>query len=305
MKHQSETPLAFLWAVIKPYKHYYLMMATAPVVSGVYPIIYNYAVKLVIDLFTKSNQVTFEEAFWPIFWFVMAQVILDGGWRLHNFAQLKTMPYIFQNMMDRICKHVFYLSHTYFQDNLSGSISGKIKGIGDKYFNIHQALEFKLSKPFLITMFSGVTLAWVNFKIFTFVFGFAIVYSLLAIKFFGKLAKMEQAKQDAWYYLFGTIADRIQNIANIFAFATRKHEITKIQNYYRDIQNPLMVQYYRYDFFISIILSLLYWILVISIFTFVIYLKNIGEVTVGDIAFIISLTFLFAENSWHTTMEFK
>ena len=180
----TETPGSFLWSVIRPYKYFYLMMAVAPICSGIYPIIYNYAVKLLIDLFTKSAYITKDQAFWPIFWFIMAQVILDGGWRLHNFAQLKSMPYILQNMMDQICQHVFYLPYTYFQNNLSGTISGKIRGIGDKYYKMHQAIEFKLSKPLLITIFSGIALASVNFKIFMFVTGFTIVYSLFAIKFF-------------------------------------------------------------------------------------------------------------------------
>lgn len=300
-----ETPISFLWAIIKPYKYFYLMMAMAPICSGAYPIIYSYAVKLLIDLFTKLEHITFEQAFWPIFWFVMAHVIMDGSWRLHNFAQLRTIPYIFQNMMDRICKHVFYLPHTYFQDNLSGAICGKMRGIGDNYFKMHQALEFKLSKPVLTIIFSGIALVLVNYKIFLFVLGFTIIFSLFAIKFFVKLANMEQAKQDSWYYLFGTIADRIQNIANIFAFATRKREMAKIQNYYRDIQNPLTIKYYKYDLIICIFFSLLYWALLISIFIFVIHLKNLGEITVGDIAFIISITFVFAENSWHAIMEVK
>ena len=124
--NQTETPGSFLWAVISPYKYFYLMMAIAPVCSGVHPIIYNYAVKLLIDLFTKFEHITFAQAFWPIFWFIMAQAVLDGGWRLHNFAQLKTMPYVFQSLIDKICQHVFYLSHTYFQNNLSGAISGKM-----------------------------------------------------------------------------------------------------------------------------------------------------------------------------------
>jgi ATP-binding cassette subfamily B protein len=265
----------------------------------------NYAVKLLIDLFTKWAHITFEQAFWPIFWFVMGQGILDVGWRSHDFAQLKTMPYVFQRMMDRICQHVFYLSYTYFQNNLSGSISGKMRGIGDNYFKMHQAIVFQLSKPLLITVFSGIALACVNAKIFLFVLSFTIVYSLLSFKFYTKLAKMEQAKQDSWYYLFGTVADRIQNITNIFAFATRKNEMIKIQDYYRSTHNPLMIRYYKYDLIISIILSLLYWTLVIAIFLFVIHLKNLGEITVGDIAFIVSVTFLFAENSWYTTIEVK
>jgi ATP-binding cassette subfamily B protein len=34
-------------------------------------------------------------------------------------------------------------------------------------------------------------------------------------------------------------------------------------------------------------------------------MRNKGEISIGDIAFVMSLTFLFAENSWHTTMEIK
>ncbi len=305
INNNIETLGSFLWSVIKPYKYFYLMMAVAPVCSGIHPILYSYAVKLLIDLFTKFEHITFAQAFWPIFWFVMAQAVLDGGWRLHNFAQLKTIPYVFQNIMDRICQHVFYLSHIYFQNNLSGTITAKIRGIGDKYYSMHQSIEFKLSRPLLITVFSGIALVLVNYKIFLFVLGFTAVYSCLAVKFFSQLAKMEQAKQDAWYYLFGTIADRIQNIANIFAFATRKSEMAKIQDYYLDILNPLNIKYYKYDFIISIILSLLYWIFLISIFIFVIHLKNLGEITVGDITFIISITFLFAENSGQATMAIR
>lgn len=280
-------------------------MAIAPLCSGIYPIIYNYAVKLLIELFTNTQHISFKQAFWPIFWFIMAQVVMDGGWRLHNFAQLKTMPYVFQNIMDKICQHVFYLSHTYFQNNLSGTISGKIRGIGDNYFKMHQAMEFTLSKPLLTTIFSGIALAWINYKIFLFVCTFMAVYSLLAIKFFTKLAKMERDKQDAWYYLFGTVADRIQNIANIFAFAARTREIAKIQDYYHSVLNPLNVKYYKYDLIISIILSLLYWVFIISIFILVIYLKNLGAITVGDIAFIIAVTFILAENSYQATMAVK
>ena len=305
INNNIETPGSFLWAVIRPYKYFYLMMAIAPICSGVYPIIYSYAVKLLIDLFTKFEHITFTQAFWPIFWFITAQVVIDGGWRLHNFAQLNTMPYVFQSLMDRICQHVFYLSHTYFQNNLSGTISGKMRGIGDNYFKMHQAINFKLSKPLLTTVFSGIALVLVNYKIFLFVLGFTSVYSLFAVKFFTKLAKMEQDKQDAWYYLFGTIADRIQNIANIFAFATKKSEMAKIQDYYVDVLNPLNIRYYKYDLIISIIFDLLYWMFLISLFIFVIHLKNLGAITLGDIAFIMSITLLFAENFSQATMAIK
>lgn len=280
-------------------------MMIAPFANGVYPIMYNYAVKLLIDLFTQNQHITFAQSWQPIALFVGAQVILDGAWRAHNFAQLKCMPYILQNMLDKICKHCFNLSYTFFQNNLSGSIVGKIKGIGDNYFKIHQALEFQLSKPLLITLFSGISLAFTNIKIFLFILVFTAIYSPIAFRFFTKLAKMEQAKQDSWYHLFGTVADRIANIFTIFSFATKQRELQKIQDYYDKVHNPIVIKYYKYDLIISIILCLFYWVFLISLFFYVIYMRNNGEISIGDIAFVMSLTFLFTENSWHTTMEIK
>ncbi|ABV79493.1 multidrug ABC transporter ATP-binding protein [Rickettsia bellii] len=280
-------------------------MMIAPIASGVYPIIYNYAVKLVLDLFTQNEKITFAQSYKPIMVFIAAQAILDGAWRAHNFAQLKTLPYVFQNIMNKICNHCFNLPYSYFQDNLSGSIAGKIRGIGDNYYRLHQPIEGKLSISLSSTLFSGITLAYINIKIFVFIVLFIAVYLPLALHFFTKLAKMEQARQNAWYDLFGIVSDCISNIFTIFSFATTQRELNKIDDRYNNVHNPLAIKYYKYDLIISIILSLVYWVYLIGIFIYVIHLRNLGEISIGDIAFIMSLTFLFAESSWQATMAVK
>ncbi len=280
-------------------------MLMAPVANGIYPIMCNYAVKLLIDLFTSNQHITFQQSLKPIAIFVGAQMVLDGAWRAHNFAQLKSMPYILQNLMSKICEHCFNLSYNYFQNNLSGSIVGKIKGIGDNYYKLHQCLEHKLAVPLYITLFTGTALAFTNIKVFGFIVAFTCIYSPLALRFFSKLAKMEQAKQDSWYHLFGRVADNITNIFTIFSFATKRRELNKIKNYYDEIHNPLTIKYFKYDLIICIILGVFYWIFLISLFCFVVHLRNTGEITIGDIAFVMSLTFSFTENSWHTTNQVK
>ena len=116
---------------------------------------------------------------------------------------------------------------------------------------------------------------------------------------------MEQEKQNSWYHLFGTVADKIVNIFTIFSFATKERELQTIQDYYDNVHNPLVIKYYKYDLIISIIISIFYWVFLISLFCYVIHMRNNGEISIGDIAFVMSLTFMFTENSWHTTMEIK
>lgn len=302
---EKTTIISFLWSAIKPYKYLYLIMTIAPIASAFHPIIYNYAVKLLLDLFTQKAQITFAQGYKPIIWFIVAQAVLDIAWRSHNFAQLKSVPYVLQGMMNKICNHCFNLPYTYFQNNLSGSIIGRIRGVGDNYYKMHEAIEYKLSKPLLTTLLSGIALAYTNIKIFIVIVAFTATYLPLALQFFTKLAKMEQDKQDSWYNLFGTVADSITNIFTIFSFATKQRELKKIDNYYNSIHNPLLIKYYKYDFIICIILSLVYWVYLIGIFIYVIHLRNLDEISIGDIAFIMSLTFLVTENSWHSTMELK
>ena len=89
---------------------------------------YNYDVKLLIDLFTQNEHITLEQSLKPIVIFLRAQMVLDGAWRMHNFAQLKSMPYILQNMLDKICKHFFKLSYNYFQTLRFKDLSITFKG---------------------------------------------------------------------------------------------------------------------------------------------------------------------------------
>jgi ABC-type bacteriocin/lantibiotic exporter with double-glycine peptidase domain len=149
MKNNENTPLSFLWSVIKPYKCYYLIMMIAPLGSAASSILYSDSIKLLTDLFTQNHHISFEKSLEPIGLFILSQFVLDFGWRVHNIAQLKSMPYIFQNMTNKICQHCFNLVYSYFQNNMSGSIISKIKGIGDKFFKIHQSIEHNLTIPLL------------------------------------------------------------------------------------------------------------------------------------------------------------
>ncbi|WP_236870011.1 hypothetical protein [Candidatus Bandiella numerosa] len=56
--HKPQKVLSFLWSVIKPYKWWYLLMLQAPFANAIFPLIYNYAIKVLIDLFAVKSQIT-------------------------------------------------------------------------------------------------------------------------------------------------------------------------------------------------------------------------------------------------------
>jgi len=130
-KLSQNTIPKFLWSAIKPYKWWYLLMMQAPFSNAVYPLIYNYAIKLLIDLFTQNVQITAVMAFWPVFLFIFANVLLETCWRIHNFAAWRSMPYIMQDVMNKVYDYVSNHSYQFFQNNLTGTIISKVKGIND------------------------------------------------------------------------------------------------------------------------------------------------------------------------------
>ncbi|UZW38967.1 hypothetical protein [Rickettsia conorii] len=63
---------------------------------------------------------------------------------------------------------------------------------------MHQAIEYQLSKPLLITLLPSIALGLTNIKVFVVISTFMAIDLSLALQCFTKLAKMEQDKQDSW-----------------------------------------------------------------------------------------------------------
>lgn len=303
--NKPKTTLSFLWQVIKPYKWWYLLMMQAPFANGVYSLLYNYSIKLLIDLFSKNEQITSKMAFYPVFWFVFASIYIEFCWRIHNYASWKSMPYIMKNVMSNINDYIVNHSYIYFQNNLTGSIVSKIKGINDGAQKIHNALEFHVSNPVIMTVFTGIALAIVNLKLFFIIIIFASIQGSVAVYFGKRLNKIEQDKETAWHGIVGRIADNISNIFTIFAYAKARYENNKVCESYDKVYVPLALKWHKVDFIMSCLTGLYYCVFVWFLMAYLIHLRNIATITVGDIAYVLSLTYIFMDNTWRAINAIK
>ena len=301
----QNTIIKFLWSVIKPYKWWYLLMMQAPFSNAVYPLIYNYAIKLLIDLFTTNAQITAVMAFWPVFLFIFANVLLETCWRIHNFAAWRSMPYIMQDVMNKVYDYISNHSYQFFQNNLTGTIISKVKGINDGCQKIHNGLEFQVSKPVLVTIFTGIGLAIASLQIFVMVMIFSIIQGSVAVFWGKKLNKIENEKEDSWHKIIGQISDNITNIFTIFSYATKKKEAQSISDRYDEDYKPRALKWCRVDFVMSVLMTVIHWTFMISLFVYMIHLRNKGNIGVGDIAFIMSLTYIFIDAMWQSINAVK
>lgn len=296
--HKPQKVLSFLWSVIKPYKWWYLLMLQASFANAIFPLIYNYAIKLLIDLFAAKSQITLHSAIYPVLLFIGVNACLEICWRIHNFAAWKSMPYIMQNVMNKVYNYVLNHSYRFFQNNLTGTITSKVKGINDGCQQIHNALEFQVSKPVLTTIVTGIGLACVNWKIFLVVIIFAIIQGSVSIFFGKKLNSIETAKENAWHKIVGYMADNISNIFTICSYAKKQHEEYKVNAQYEKSYRPLALKWCKIDFIMACLQATIYVIFMALLFIYMIHLRNNGDISIGDIAFIMAMAYVFIDNMW-------
>ncbi len=142
--------LSFFWGHIKPYKWYYLVMLSAPIITSFYPFAYNYSIKLFLDAMVKPGELTYNEIHFPIILFLLTQLFMDISWRVSNIAEWKAEPYVRRSILLKSYDYVQHHSYTFFQNNFTGTISSKVKGILDGYdkfwAEMHHGLMAKLLK---------------------------------------------------------------------------------------------------------------------------------------------------------------
>lgn len=303
MHHQ--TILGFFWHHIKPYKWFYLVMLLAPIISSFYPFAYNYAIKLFLDAMNTSVTLSYEHLLFPIALFLFAQIALDVVWRISNIAQWKSEPFVRRSIVLNSFDYVQHHSYQYFQDNFSGAISSKLKGLLDGYDKfwkeMHYGLFVKLCKLFV----NLVALLFIYFKLGIFVMIWAILYVPLMYHLSKKLNILSFEETETRHDLIGKISDNITNIISLFSFSARKRELNRLDTQIKKDFTPKQIRLYKYNFIIQIAGGVMICGMFATLLFYTLYLKINGFITIGDFAFVFGITLIVAEDLWQATIALQ
>lgn len=288
----------FLWHFIKPYRWYYFVMLMPGIIGAFYDFANNYAIKMVVDTFSMPGEVTYQMLFWPIVIFVGAQVLLDIVWRIGDIAEWRSEPYVRQAILLNVYDHVQHNGYPFFQNTQSGTITSRIKGILDGYDNFWAAMHHDVTPKLASAIVLTLVLAIINIKVFLFVSIWAICFCLVMYKFSKKLDKLSFVYANNRHTLFGLIADNITNIFTVFAFATRKAEKNRLNKEIEANYIPSNIKVYKFNFISNLTAGMLYWFMLISLFLFMIHLRQTGQVTTGDLVFVMGVSFRMSYDLW-------
>jgi len=289
---------AFLWPIIKPYRWWFVLMFQATLLTGLYFPMNNFAIKSVVDAFAGHDVLQYGQLIMPITVFVLAQIGLDVSWRLHDIAAWHAEPYVHRAIILKSYDYIQQHSYSYFQNHPSGLIISRLKGIIDGYESIFSNLCHVSGKSFLTVVICICSLAFINGYIFLFMLFWAALVSILTIPMSFKLKRLAEETSDNKHRIMGNLSDNILNIFSLFYFSKRQQELEKARSQITRKYMPALIRIKKYWFWFSLMGSVLYWIMLISVFLFSIWLKQNALISSGDFVFIIMISITVSFELW-------
>jgi ATP-binding cassette subfamily B protein len=280
-------------------------MLSAPLLGAFYDFANNYALKLVVDAFSAHEDVTYEALFWPIAIFIFAQVYLDFIWRASDIAEWRSEPYVRQSILTRVFEYVEYNPYKFFQDTQSGTITSRIKGILDGYDNFWAAMHHDFTARVANTIVLTAVLAIVSVKVCLLVAAWALCFFIVMYYFSNTLDRLSFAAANYRHAVIGFISDNIANIFTVFSFAARKRELKSLDRFIEKDFIPSNIRVYKFSFYSNLIAAVFYWVMLISIFLFMIHLRRTKEVSSGDVVFVMGITLKMSWELWQMIQKLQ
>jgi len=297
--------LSFFWKHIKPYKWYYLLMMIAPLFTAFYGFAYNYSVKLFLDAMEAGVVFSYRNVLLPIILFLTTQLVLNLVWRVSSLAERKAEPQVRRSILLQSYNYVQHHSYTFFQDNFTGALSSKLKGLLDGYDKFWGELHHGLIIKVLVVIVNLSVLLWLNTYLGAFILVWILFYVPIMYQLSKKLNLLAFDETESRHRLMGQISDRITNIFTLFSFTSRKWELKRLDHQISTDFLPKQIKLYKYDVILQVVGGVFYSIISAFVLFFMIYLRQREFISIGDFALALSLTFLIVENSWEGTVKLQ
>lgn len=290
----------FLKEIAYPYRWWFIAMIFVGVYSSFHSVIQPYVLKILIDRASKSNSSNFiSQCLMPGLILIVMSLIITMLWRFYNYVVLKSLPKIKADITSIATNHLRGQSYSYFQDNLSGSLSANIL---DLTSNIQPLLNtiFNISRQTLTIILSIGMAAVVNvyFSIAFFVISIAFLiiarYCADSIKPYATHFAQSRAKNS------GNIVDCFSNVLSMILFAREDYESQYLEKLTNDVVEKDQTMQIK-NMINASVLGGFAWILQAVSISLLLFLGSKNLITVGDFALIFILSITVIDQIWYLT----
>lgn len=272
-------------------------MLTGPIYNSFHPIIYNYALKLFLDILSQPGN-SIQGSMFPIMVFVGNELLLSVIWRASQAAEWKSEPFVRRSIILDSYNYVQYHSFSFFQNTFTGSITNKINAIKEGYNDFWAEMHHGMLSKALTVIIGIISLSLVHQKIALFITLWAILYSYIVYRMSGRLKQLSCEDSANNHNIIGQISDKLSNITSLLYYTARKQEHDKLDSYIKSTFIPKQQERYKYAFFMRVVEDLLFLGMFGLMLSYLLYLKTQNILSVGDFAFVFSMTLVISEKIW-------
>lgn len=284
--------MPFIWCFLKKHPASLTIFIFVGLFTAAHVSVAPYLLKVIIDIAnqeTQSPQLLLSAIAVPAIIYGILPLLQNVAFRCWNYAYLRLFPKMRTEIITQMFDYLSRQSHTYFQQNFSGSLANKISDMPQGIESIMRMFNTMIWPRFVAIIIACVLLYTVN-PVFTLILlTWSLIFLGNSFYFSNKGQKFTFAFSEANSVVNGQVVDSVSNIASAKIFTNVEHESSRIQDYLKELEfKDKLVQW----FFLknSFIQDSIYFLFSAAMLVAVIYGRVQGWVTLGDFAFILSLT---------------
>ena len=301
----------FLIHFMKPQKELFILLL---ILLCAWPLEQNfvpYFIKLIIDgvAHLEQNSITFSgfSIFYDLrhilFLGLAFLLISEAVYRAADFLYARLIPPFMARIRDHLTHHVTLQSYRYFSDHFPGSLANKINDLPRSAGQIFEIF----SRSFLPGAVNGILAIGLLFYVYPVLGLIMTIWFILhvGLSWFAskKSSIYSEAQSESLSTLSGKIVDVISNILTVRLFTRFPHEKKYLKHYQQDaIQKH--VKTLTFSAKVMTIMGLLSVIEYILMILASLYGWSHGWLTLGDLAFVLTLLQNITQATWWTTLEF-
>lgn len=264
-----------------------------------------YLLKLIIDGVNQQvdhPDLLLNAILWPVIFYASMSIFLNITFRIYDWTCLILFPKLKTDIIMSTFRYLSQHAYSYFQENFAGSLAKKIQDLAQSTEPVIKVIsEMFIPRVMAILiascmlaivspLFSAILLVWATV--------FITISSLLALYFSHHATEYAES----YSQLNGSLVDSISNITTSKIFAnehfeeSRIHEsLSRVNIKDQTMQRSMMKLYFIQGIGITF--------LVIFMLVTLIYGRTKGWITVGDFAFVLSLSFSISMTIWDLAQQ--
>jgi len=296
----------FLWHYVLLQKWSLSVALLMVMLLGFYPSANNYIMKILVDHVADATAAAPKS--WlsyfggPVFLFILCFEITNILWRIYDYMIIQSLPYIREQVVADMYRHIESYRYSYFVTQLAGNISNKIADMARSLTRVIEITLHELVQKacIIIVAIASMSLVHPLFSLILLVWG--VVMLGISIFCMHKTNQYVHLFAQSRSRMFGRIIDQLVNILSIKLTATSEQKHGSLDHLLDDTrQKDQAVLWFllKVRYFQGLSLTLM----ISAVAVVLMMLRDRGQLTVGDIVFVISLSSTIARYIWQITQN--